>query len=88
MSSKVNAASVRKSIGEMLEYSQTEKKRKFTETVELQVGLKNYDPQRDKRFSGTVKLPYVPRPRMTVCIFADQHDLDRAKLIGLEVLNI
>jgi len=32
-----------------------EKKRKFTETVELQVALKNYDPQKDKRFSGTVK---------------------------------
>jgi len=32
-----------------------EKKRKFTETIELQVGLKNYDPQKDKRFSGTVK---------------------------------
>ena len=32
-----------------------EKKRNFLETVELQVGLKNYDPQKDKRFSGTVK---------------------------------
>ena len=31
------------------------KKRKFRETVELQIGLKNYDPQKDKRFSGTVK---------------------------------
>jgi len=31
------------------------KKRGFLETVELQIGLKNYDPQKDKRFSGTVK---------------------------------
>ncbi|GJN87970.1 hypothetical protein Rhopal_000925-T1 [Rhodotorula paludigena] len=23
--------------------------------IELQIGLKNYDPQRDKRFSGTIK---------------------------------
>ena len=37
-----------------------EKKRKFVETVDLQIGLKNYDPQKDKRFSGTVKL--VPPP--------------------------
>ena len=29
------------------------KKRKFVETIDLQIGLKNYDPQRDKRFSGT-----------------------------------
>ena len=44
-----------------------EKQRKFTETVELQIGLKNYDPQKDKRFSGSVKLPYCPRPNMKVC---------------------
>jgi len=30
----------------MLTYSTEEKKRKFTETIELQIGLKNYDPQR------------------------------------------
>ena len=41
-----------------------EKQRKFTETIELQIGLKNYDPQKDKRFSGTVKLPYCPRPQL------------------------
>ena len=41
-------------VNALLQASQ-EKKRKFTETVELQVALKNYDPQKDKRFSGTVK---------------------------------
>lgn len=29
---------------------------RFVETVELQISLKNYDPQKDKRFSGTVRL--------------------------------
>lgn len=29
--------------------------RRFVETVELQISLKNYDPQKDKRFSGTVR---------------------------------
>lgn len=47
------------------------KPRKFTETIELQIGLKNYDPQKDKRFSGTVKLPYIPRPGMKVRAAAD-----------------
>lgn len=28
---------------------------------DAQVTLKNYDPQRDKRFSGTFKLPTIPR---------------------------
>ena len=45
-------------------------------------------PQRDKRFSGTVKLPNVPRPRMSVCILADAADIDRAKLIDLEYQSV
>ena len=57
---------MRSNVKELLDYSNNEKKRNFLETVELQIGLKNYDPQRDKRFSGTVKLPKVPRPGMSV----------------------
>ena len=53
--SKLSVSSVRGSIKELLAESNGEKKRNFVETVELQIGLKNYDPQRDKRFSGTVK---------------------------------
>lgn len=60
------AAGVRSNVQSLLDYSLNEKKRNFLETVELQIGLKNYDPQRDKRFSGTIKLPTVPRPGMTV----------------------
>jgi hypothetical protein len=62
----LSTAGVRQNVQQLLEYSLNEKKRNFLETVELQIGLKNYDPQRDKRFSGTVKLPRVPRPGMTV----------------------
>jgi hypothetical protein len=50
---------VRGSVKELLAASNGEKKRKFVETIELQIGLKNYDPQRDKRFSGTVKFVYL-----------------------------
>lgn len=32
-----------------------DKKMKFRQTVELQVALKNYDTQKDKCFSGSVK---------------------------------
>lgn len=59
-------AGVRQNVDELLNYSLNEKKRNFLETVELQIGLKNYDPQRDKRFSGTIKLPSVPRPGMSI----------------------
>lgn len=43
------------SVAAVLQYAKETKPRKFTESVELQVALKNYDPQKDKRFSGTVK---------------------------------
>ena len=52
--SKVSRDTLYESVGEILKGSK-EKQRKFLETVELQITLKNYDPQKDKRFSGTVK---------------------------------
>jgi len=52
--SKVSRDQLYESVQSVLKGS-TEKKRKFLETIELQITLKNYDPQKDKRFSGTVK---------------------------------
>ena len=52
-----------------------------------QIGLKNYDPQRDKRFSGTIRLPSIPRPNMSICILGDQHDIDRAKHGGVDAMS-
>ncbi|KAI9728681.1 MAG: 60S ribosomal protein L10a [Chrysothrix sp. TS-e1954] len=85
--SKITVAGVRTNVDSLLEYSNNEKKRNFLETVELQIGLKNYDPQRDKRFSGTVRLPQVPRPNMGICILGDQHDIDRAKHHGVDAMS-
>ncbi|KAJ5937927.1 hypothetical protein N7454_004269 [Penicillium verhagenii] len=85
--SKITVAGVRENVQQLLDYSLNEKKRNFLETVELQIGLKNYDPQRDKRFSGTIKLPVVPRPNMAICIIGDQHDLDRAKHHGIDAMS-
>ncbi|KAL5344346.1 hypothetical protein V496_01785 [Pseudogymnoascus sp. VKM F-4515 (FW-2607)] len=87
MASKITVAGVRTHVQELLEYSLETKKRNFLETVELQIGLKNYDPQRDKRFSGTIKLPQVPRPNMAICILGDQHDIDRAKHGGVDAMS-
>lgn len=86
--SKITSSGVRENVKKLLEYSTETKKRNFLETVELQVGLKNYDPQRDKRFSGTLKLPQVPRPNMTICIFGDAFDVDRAKSLGVDAMSV
>lgn len=71
--SKLQSDVLREAISTIMNESK-EKKRNFTETIELQIGLKNYDPQKDKRFSGSVKLPHIPRPKMKVCMLGDaQH---------------
>jgi ribosomal protein L1 len=57
---KISREALSESVAEMLKQS-TEKKRNFRETVELQIALKNYDPQKDKRFSGTVRLVVMVR---------------------------
>ncbi|KDN38518.1 putative ribosomal protein L10a.e, cytosolic [Tilletiaria anomala UBC 951] len=85
--SKIAVSSVRTQLQVVLKGTE-EKKRNFAETIELQIGLKNYDPQRDKRFSGTIRLPNIPRPRMSVCILADAAHVDQAKLIDLEFMTV
>merc|ERR1711973_161213 len=64
-----------------------EKKRKFMETVDLQIGLKNYDPQKDKRFSGTVKLKHIPRRKFKVCVLGDQAHIDEASSKGIPCMS-
>jgi len=76
--SKLNIDNLKKGIQHVLEHAE-QKKRKFVETVDLQIGLKDYDTQRDKRFSGTVKLMHVPRPRMKVCILGDAAHCEAAQ---------
>lgn len=40
---------------------------RFVESVELQISLKNYDPQKDKRFSGTVRFDLLFHPTFSLC---------------------
>jgi large subunit ribosomal protein L10Ae len=61
------------------------KARKFTESVELQIGLKDYDPQKDKRFAGSVRLPHIPRPGLKICLIGDAKHLDIVKAQGIQV---
>merc|ERR1712121_499424 len=76
--SKINRDTLYEQVADMLQQSK-DKNRKFTESVELQIMLKNYDPQKDKRFSGTVKLPNVPRPNQKICIIGDTAHNDEAE---------
>jgi len=64
------------------------KKRKFVETVELQIALKNYDLTKDKRFSGNVRLPFIPRPKFSVCVLADAKHSEVAKELNIDFMDV
>merc|ERR1712177_166609 len=87
MASKVPKDTLKDSVAELLKHSLETKRRKFQETVDLQIGLKNYDPQKDKRFSGTVKLKHIPRRKFRVCVLGDQQHCDEAKSKGIACMS-
>lgn len=43
---------------------------------------------RDKRFSGTVRLPHVIRPRLTVCVYGDAKHCDEARAISAPCMSV
>ena len=82
--SKIGGEKIRAYISEMLT---NRKKRKFQETIDLQIGLKDYDPNKDKRFAGSVKLPHIPRPHLKVCVIADAAHIDKCKKDGIDYIE-
>lgn len=99
MSNKLNSNLLDKAVTDILSYSTGEtvtisgqevegKKRNFVETIEIQVTLKNYDPQREKRFSGTFKLPSVPRPNLKCCMLGNAAHCEQADRIGVDHMSV
>jgi large subunit ribosomal protein L10Ae len=85
--SKLNTDTLKECVAFCLAKSK-EKPRKFVETIELQIGLKNYDPQKDKRFNGTVKLPSIPRPKLKMCILGDAKHCEEAAGNGIDSMDV
>jgi len=77
--SKISSDTLREAVEGLFKFSTETKKRKFVETIELQVALKNYDPNKDKRFSGAIRLPNIPRPKFSVCVIGDAKHVGEAK---------
>ena len=97
--SKINTELLTTSVENMLKFARGEtystkgvevkgRKRNFIESIELQVTLKNYDAQRDKRFSGTFRLPVIPRATMNVCVLGTQSHCDKAAQLGVDRLTL
>jgi large subunit ribosomal protein L10Ae len=79
--SKVSREVVEEAVQAIMAFSE-EKKRNFTETIELQIALKNYDPSKDKRFSGVIRLPIAPRTK-NIAVIGNAKDFQTAKDAGL-----
>lgn len=67
---------MKKFINEMLT---NRKQRKFKETCDLQITLRDYDPEKDKRFQGAVRLPHNPYPRIKVGIIGNLNHCGKYK---------
>jgi large subunit ribosomal protein L1 len=68
-----------KTLKEVLASSETKKKRKFVETIDVVVNLKNVnlkDP--NKRFNNEIELPNTVDEKTTVCFFVDGDQLVQA----------
>lgn len=63
-------------------------KRGFTETVELQIGIRDYDPEKDKRFSGSIKLPHCPHPKLKVVLIGTAAHNEEAAKNGIPFIDV
>ena len=84
--SKLSRDHLRQHISEMYQEA-ADKKRNFVETIELQIALKNYDPTKDKRFSGSVRLPSAPKAKFRVCVLADAAHMEEAQKNGVPCMD-
>lgn len=84
--SKISSNTLKEAIQAILKNS-TENKRKFLETIEMQVSLKNYDPNKDRPFSGSIRLPVIPRPKYAVCVLANAKHVDECKALNVPFLS-
>ena len=100
--SKINSAVLDKAVKDILAFSKGEKvtvvakgkkeekqgkTRKFLESIELQVTLKNWDPKKMKRFSGTYKLPVCPK-ELKICVLANAVHEKAAKELNLAYMTV
>lgn len=86
--SKVNPDTLDEAIAEILKSAierneNRRKNRKFVETIELQMGLKGFDPARDKRINATTVLPTAPKNKYKFCLLGNDAQCEEAEAMNL-----
>merc|ERR1712170_66966 len=87
--SKINQETLNEAIKESLEQFEARNKerketKKFVETFELQIGLKGFDPARDKRINAVTVLPVAPKLKNRYCLLGNEIQCEEAAKIGLD----
>jgi len=64
--------------------------RKFTETVEVQIGLKGFDPARDKRINVNTTVPLAPKrlDSYRFCLLGNEQQCAEAAEVGLDYKTV
>ncbi|XP_070383630.1 large ribosomal subunit protein uL1-like isoform X2 [Dermacentor albipictus] len=64
------------------------KRRRFLETVDLLVWLKEYSFQRYKRLNGIIMLPHVVKPNFRGCLIGYKIDRKEARACNLDFMSV
>lgn len=83
--SKVSNNQIREAIQNALE---NRKKRKFVESIDLQIMLRDYNPEKDKRFNSTTVLSYPCKSNLKICLIGTINHIEQAKEINLDAVNL
>ena len=79
--SKVTTDQIVKGIEEALT---NRKKRQFVESLDFQVMLRDYDPDKDKRFNSATTLNHNVKSSLKVCVIGTIGHVEEAKELGYE----
>lgn len=83
--SKLTNTMVREAVNKALE---ERKKRKFVESIDLQVMFRDYNPEKDKRFNSTTVLSYPCRSHMKVCMIGTMNHIEEAQKLNVDCANL
>jgi len=63
--------------------------RRFIETVEIQIGLKGFDPARDKRLNVSTVLPLAPKElkKYRICLLGNEKQCEEAEALNVPWKN-
>ncbi|XP_075532041.1 large ribosomal subunit protein uL1-like [Dermacentor variabilis] len=87
MSNKVNRELLNECINKVIEESAS-RKRKFVETVEMQIALKNMNPHKTKPTSGAFRVKHCLKPNFKVCVIGNQKHCQGARENGVDFIDM